>query len=172
MYCPFCRSTSTRVVDSRVVEDGRSVRRRRECENCENRFSTIEEMELLDVIVLKQDGKRELYARHKLEKGIVHSLRKRPYTHDRFLGLIYAIECDIQAKRKREITSKEIGEIVMENLRDFDKVAYIRFASIYRAFEDVSGFEDVVQSLQKNHTKDIHQSDTYVQKETRDEECC
>lgn len=150
MYCPICHSKETKVVDSRMSHDGTTVRRRRECVKCEYRFSTVEEIELLDIVVVKNDGRRESYSRAKLERGIVQSLTKRPYTQDRFLRLIHAIERDIQKKNKREITSKEVGEMVMKHLRHFDKVAYIRFASIYRAFEDVSKFQNEVRSLQKH----------------------
>ena len=101
---------------------------------CFYRFSTLEEMELLDIVVVKNDGRRESYSRSKLERGILHSLAKRPYTLDKFDKLVHAIERDIQKKKKREITSREVGEILMKHLRKFDKVAYIRFASIYRAF--------------------------------------
>lgn len=155
MYCPICRSKDTRVVDSRLTQDAMAIRRRRECVKCRYRFSTIEEMELLDIVVVKNDGRREMYSRAKLERGIVHSLTKRPYTQEKFSRLIHAIERDIQKKpssggsRQREITSKEIGEIVMKHLQKFDMVAYIRFASIYRAFEDVRRFQSVIRSLKQ-----------------------
>lgn len=147
MYCPACRSKETKVIDSRLAQDGMTVRRRRECVKCAYRFSTLEEMELLDIMVVKNDGQREAYSRNKLEKGIVHSLTKRPYTQEKFDRMIHAIERDIQKKKKREVTSKEIGEIVMKRLRKFDKVAYVRFASVYRAFEDVKKFQSEVKSL-------------------------
>ncbi|PIT86788.1 MAG: transcriptional regulator NrdR [Candidatus Magasanikbacteria bacterium CG10_big_fil_rev_8_21_14_0_10_43_6] len=149
MYCPVCRSKETKVVDSRVPGDGLSVRRRRECVKCKYRFSTIEETELLDIVVVKSDGRKESYSREKLRRGIFHSLTKRPYTQEKFDRLIHSIERDIQKKRKREITSEFLGEVVMKRLKTFDKVAYIRFASIYRSFEDVKKFETAVQSLQK-----------------------
>lgn len=149
MHCPLCRSDQTKVIDTRMSTDGMLVRRRRECEKCRYRFSTIEEIELLDIVVVKNDGQRESYQRNKLEKGILQSLTKRPYTQDRFDRLIHAIERDIQKKKKREITSKDIGEIVMKQLKRFDKVAYIRFASIYRAFEDVDKFEKEIKMLEK-----------------------
>lgn len=154
MYCPVCRHKETKVIDSRLAQDGMSVRRRRECIKCSYRFSTLEEMELLDIVVVKTDGRRESYSRNKLERGILHSLAKRPYTQDKFDKLVHAIERDIQKKKKREITSKEIGEILMKHLRKFDKVAYIRFASIYRAFEDVDKFQSEIKSLQKNKNND------------------
>jgi len=155
MYCPVCRSKETKVVDSRTALDGMSVRRRRECSKCQYRFSTVEEMELLDIVVVKNDGKREAYSRKKLETGISRSLTKRPYTNERFVRLIHLIERDIQKKNKREVTSVEVGEIVMKYLKKFDKVAYIRFASIYRAFEDVKTFQKEVKSLQDNGLKKL-----------------
>lgn len=148
MHCPVCNSTDTKVVDSRVTQDGYAIRRRRECMKCQYRFSTVEEMEILDIVIIKTDGKRESYDRKKVEAGILHSLRKRPYTQEAFDRMINAIERDIQKKNVREITSEEVGEIVMAHLRKFDKVAYIRFASIYLSFEDVDNFESTIKSLQ------------------------
>lgn len=152
MLCLACK-TETKVVDSRVASDGLSVRRRRECEQCGERFSTIEEMELLDVTVVKRNGHREAYDREKLEQGIKLSMRKRPYTNESFRDLISRIERDIQKRRKREVTSGELGEIVMHHLRTFDKIGYIRFASIYRSFADVSTFAQEVRSLEKTKKK-------------------
>ncbi len=149
MHCPVCRSKESKVIDSRLASDGMAVRRRRECIKCNYRFSTVEEMELLDIVVVKRDGDRESYSRAKLEKGILHSLAKRPYTQEKFDRMISAIERDIQKKKKKEITSAEVGELVMKNLRRFDKIAYIRFASIYRSFEDVRKFQSEIRSLQK-----------------------
>jgi transcriptional repressor NrdR len=162
MYCPICRSKDTRVVDSRLTQDAMAIRRRRECEKCHYRFSTLEEMELLDIVVVKNDGRRELYSRSKLEHGILQSLIKRPYTQEKFSRLVHEIERDIQKRptrgipaggKQRELTSGEIGEIVMKHLEKFDKVAYVRFASIYRAFEDVSHFQRVVRSLKSKKGK-------------------
>jgi transcriptional repressor NrdR len=149
MYCPVCRSKETKVVDSRVPEDGLSVRRRRECVKCKYRFSTIEETELLGIVIVKTDARRESYSREKLRHGILRSLAKRPYTQEKFNRLIHTIERDIQKKRKREITSESLGEIVMKRLKTFDKIAYVRFASIYRSFEDVQKFESTIQSLSR-----------------------
>ncbi len=133
-----------------MTQDGFSVRRRRECETCSYRFSTVEHVELLDTIVVKRDGEREAYSRSKLEKGILQSLVKRPYTQEMFDKLLGAIERDIQKKKKREITSKDIGDIVMKQLKKFDTVAYIRFASIYRSFEDVDTFKHEIATLTEN----------------------
>lgn len=153
MNCPVCRHKETKVIDSRVTTDGMCIRRRRECATCEYRFSTLEEMELLDIVVVKNNGRRESYSRAKLERGILHSLTKRPYTEEQFSQLIHMIETDIQKKKQREVTSKDLGEIVMRQLRKFDKVAYIRFASIYRAFTDVSKFQNEVRLLQQERAR-------------------
>ena len=149
MHCPVCRSKETKVIDSRIAHDGMSVRRRRECNKCQYRFSTVEEMELLDIVVVKNDGKREAYSRKKLETGILRSLTKRPYTQERFVRLIHLIERDIQKKNRREVTSREVGEMVMKYLKKFDKVAYIRFASVFRRFVDVEEFEKELKKLPK-----------------------
>lgn len=148
MHCPTCK-TETKVVDSRIAVDGLSVRRRRECEQCGERFTTREEMELLDITVVKRDGHREAYDREKLEQGIKLALRKRPFTNESFRTLVSLIERDIQKRHKREIASGEMGEVVMHHLKNFDKIGYIRFASIYRSFADVSTFAQEVRSLQK-----------------------
>ncbi len=149
MYCPICRYRETHVVDSRVTQDGMSIRRRRECDKCHYRFSTLEEMELLDITIVKRDGRHEAYSRSKLVDGILRSLAKRPYTQEKFDRLIQGIERDIQKKKKREVTSEEVGELVMKHLSHFDTVAYIRFASIYRAFESAEKFQSEIRSLKK-----------------------
>lgn len=153
MHCPICTSKETKVVDSRAGNDGMNVRRRRECIKCAYRFSTIEVGELLDIMVVKQNNSRETYDRRKLRSGIVQSLTKRPYTDEKLDKLLHTIERDIQKKRKREVSSQDIGEIVMKHLHIFDKVAYIRFASIYRAFEDISTFETELRRLSKKKKK-------------------
>lgn len=149
MHCPVCNNKETSVVDTRPTEDGLAVRRRRECDKCHYRFSTIEETELLDLIVVKQDGRRESYMRDKLENGLRRSLTKRSFTQEKFHRLIHAIERDIQKKKSREIASKDVGEIVMKYLRNFDTVAYIRFASVYRDFKDVRTFERELKKVVK-----------------------
>lgn len=147
MRCPVCNFYDTKVVDSRLLPEGLSIRRRRECEKCQFRFSTLEDIELLDLTVVKRDGVREIYNRGKIESGLRKSLEKRPYTADNFQLLIHAIERDIQKRKKREMTTQDIGEIVMNKLKGFDKIAYIRFASVYRAFEDVETFQKELSSL-------------------------
>jgi len=147
MKCPVCANEETKVVDSRTVNDGLGVRRRRECAKCDFRFSTVEAVEIFDLTVIKSGGRREAYLREKLESGLRHSLEKRPNEPDNFRSLIGAIERDIQCLRKSEVASSEIGEIVMNHLRNYDSVAYIRFASIYRSFEDVQTFQEEVKKL-------------------------
>ena len=137
------------MVDTRSAEDEWSVRRRRECDKCHYRFSTIEEMELLDIIVVKEDGTRESYMRDKIENGIRRSLTKRPFTQEKFHRLLHAIERGIQKKKKHEIGSHELGEIVMKHRHTFDKVGYIRFASVYRDFKDVRTFEKELKKLKR-----------------------
>jgi transcriptional repressor NrdR len=128
-----------------------AVRRRRECEKekCGFRFSTVEEMELLDVTVVKRNGRREAYSREKLTHGLKKALEKRPYTDVGLQRLVHMIERDVQKSRGGEITSAEIGEILMRRLKGFDKVAYIRFASVYQSFEDLETFEKELKKLGK-----------------------
>jgi transcriptional repressor NrdR len=147
MRCPVCSHEESKVVDSRLSADGTAIRRRRECEKCNFRFSTVEEVELLDVTVVKRDGRREMYSRDKLSSGVRKALEKRPYTQDAFRALINQIESDIARKNSNEITASAIGEIIMDRLRGFDKVAYIRFASVYRSFEDVKTFQTILDDL-------------------------
>ena len=140
MRCSICNAADTKVVDSRLTGDGIGIRRRRECEKCGHRFSTVERVELLDLAVVKRDGRREMYRREKVASGLRKSLEKRPFTEEQFQKLLGEVERDLQRTKKDEITSREIGEIVMDRLKTFDKIAYIRFASVYRSFEDVDQF--------------------------------
>ncbi|MEN9557820.1 MAG: transcriptional regulator NrdR [Candidatus Parcubacteria bacterium] len=147
MHCPVCSHTDTRVVDSRLGSEGDAIRRRRECDKCGFRFSTLEEVELLDLVVVKRDGVREAYSREKMERGLRKSLEKRPITDSRFRSLLHGIERDIQRKNANELTSEEVGEVVMEQLKRFDTVAYIRFASVYHRFEDAATFQQELERL-------------------------
>lgn len=153
MHCPVCNYFDTKVLDSRVTSDGLSIRRRRECGKCGFRFSTQEESELLDLTIIKRDGRREAYNKEKLANGLKHSLEKRPYTAEQFRGLVQKIERDIQRRRKAEVTSGDLGEIVMKYLKKFDQVAFIRFASVYRQFEDVTSFSHELSALVKTGRK-------------------
>ena len=136
------------MIDTRLATDGTAIRRRRECESCGHRFSTNEEIELLDVRVVKRDGNHETYSRDKIERGLKRGLEKRSHTEAAFRSLIHGIERDIQRETQGgEITSSQIGEIVMNRLKEFDQVAYIRFASVYRSFEDVKSFKKELDEL-------------------------
>lgn len=148
MRCPKCQNEDTKVLDSRPVEDGGAIRRRRECEKCSFRFSTYEEMEILDLTVIKRSGERETYSREKLERGIQRAFEKRPHTDEMMRKLVSRIEQDIQKKASSgEIKSSDIGEIVMRQVKRVDKVAYIRFASVYRCFEDIEEFKVELSKL-------------------------
>lgn len=150
MHCPVCSHDDTRVVDSRISSEGDSIRRRRECDKCGFRFSTLEEVELLDLVVVKRDGAREAYSRDKIERGLKKALEKRPVTDASFRALVHAVERDIQRKNASQITSAELGEVVMDRLKKFDPVAYIRFASVYRQFEDAQTFQKELEGLIRN----------------------
>jgi transcriptional repressor NrdR len=147
MICPICYFEDTKVIDSRVASDGLSIRRRRECEKCGFRFSTFEEMEILDLTVVKRDGQKEAYSRDKLVAGLKKALEKRPVDDDNFKKMVHNIERDIQQLKKSEVTSAEIGEIVMEHLREADVVAYIRFASVYESFNNARDFRETLNKI-------------------------
>jgi len=149
MKCPVCNYKETKVVDSRVASDQITIRRRRECLKCGFRFSTYEQVELLELMVIKSNGHKESYSREKLEKGLRKAFEKRPIKDEAFRILVNKIERNIQARRKNEITSQEIGEIVIKELKKKDPVAYIRFASVYRAFSDLEAFKKEINSLFK-----------------------
>lgn len=148
MRCPKCQNADTKVLDSRPVEEGNAIRRRRECDKCQFRFSTYEEMEILDLQVKKRDGSLEPYSRDKLERGIYRSFEKRELDPGPFRKLVSAIEQEIsQTVTGGEIQSKEIGAIVMRHIKKVDKVAYIRFACVYREFKDVEEFKQELLKL-------------------------
>lgn len=153
MKCPICYHADTKVVDSRVASDGLSIRRRRECLKCAFRFSTYEEMEILGLMIVKRDSRRETYSREKLVSGLKKSCEKRPITEDRFRRLVHAIERDLQRLKKPEISSLEIGKIVMKNLKKIDTVAYIRYASVYESFKDAREFREELNKLIKKKGK-------------------
>jgi len=153
MKCPVCHFDDTKVVDSRISGDGFLIRRRRECLKCGFRFSTHEEMEILDLMVIKKDGRRESYDRDKLVAGLKKALEKRNIEEEKFKKLVYCIERDIQVLNKTEIDSTEIGEIVMKNLKKIDKVAYIRYASVYQSFEGLEEFSEELDKLLKPKNK-------------------
>ncbi|VAX13407.1 Ribonucleotide reductase transcriptional regulator NrdR [hydrothermal vent metagenome] len=147
MHCPFCGADDTRVIDSRLTADGAQVRRRRECMTCAERFTTFETAELVMPRVLKNDGKREPFDDEKLRAGILRAVEKRPVDIEEIENAVNRIMKRMRATGERELPSPQIGEWVMEELRDLDQVAYVRFASVYRSFEDVSAFAEEIERL-------------------------
>lgn len=148
MRCPICQS-STKVTNSRNADQGKSIKRRRVCLKCDRRFTTYERIELLGLQVKKSDGSREPYYQHKIELGARKALEKRPYTEEQFQKLISSIENEIFNLEKETVTAEKIGQIVLSHLREFDKVAYLRFASVYRNFRSPKAFEKEIQKLTK-----------------------
>ena len=147
MRCPFCNQDNSKVVDSRPVEDTNSIRRRRMCESCGKRITTYEKVETIPLSVIKKDQTREQYDRAKIQDGILRACYKRPIPIEKIEMTMDSIEGDIFDSADREIASTRIGEIVMEHLKDLDAVAYVRFASVYREFKDVSTFMDELKKF-------------------------
>ena len=147
MRCPFCNQDNSKVVDSRPVEDTNSIRRRRMCESCGKRFTTYEKVETIPLSVIKKDQTREQYDRAKIQDGILRACYKRPIPIEKIEMTMDSIEGDIFDSADREIASTRIGEIVMKHLKDLDAVAYVRFASVYREFKDVSTFMDELKKF-------------------------
>jgi len=147
MRCPFCKKEDSRVIDSRSADEGNSIRRRRECTGCGRRFTTYEVVEKMPLMVIKSDGRRVVFDRDKLLKGLVRSCDKRDIPAEEIVTLTDEIEREIRNTMDREVTTKHIGELVMEHLKDFDEVAYIRFASVYRKFADISMFKEELEEL-------------------------
>ncbi len=147
MRCPFCRHEDTQVVDSRVSEDGAAIRRRRRCPECDKRFTTYERVELAMPAVVKKDGSRVEFDRTKLAASLQLALRKRPVSAESVDDAVARIEYQLLGSGEREIKSTQLGELVMNELRRLDKVAYVRFASVYRRFEDVAEFQDLLQEI-------------------------
>ncbi len=154
MHCPACQAEDVRVIDTRVIEDGAAIRRRRSCAQCGFRFSTLEEIEILALTVVKGDDRTESYNKEKLVRSVRLPTQKRPLSQAQFKRLISSIEQDIQIKAKADrITSQQIGEIVMKQLRKIDKIAYIRFAAVYYSFADVEEFTDALAHLTSRKKK-------------------
>lgn len=149
MKCPFCGEDSTKVIDSRPADDNCSIRRRRECEECGKRFTTYEKVETIPLIIIKKDKIREAYDRAKIESGVFKSCHKRPISVDDIEKCIDRIETKIFNLEQKEVESPIIGEIVMDELKALDQVAYVRFASVYREFKDVNTFMDELKKLLK-----------------------
>ena len=150
MKCPFCRHNKTRVVDKRNLEELDTIRRRRECLACGRRFSTYERIEWTGVSVIKKDGRRESFDRDKLLAGLLKACEKRPIPREEVEKLVSAIEAGLYNYGSREVPAQIIGELVMDRLKALDKVAYIRFASVYREFTDLKSFEKELRTLKKN----------------------
>ena len=147
MKCPFCGNEDTRVIDSRPSDDNSTIRRRRQCDSCNKRFTTYEKVETIPLVVIKKDQTRETYDRSKIESGVFRSCQKRPVPVEEINACVEDIENAIFNKGVKEISSSEIGEIVMERLKELDQVAYVRFASVYREFKDVNTFKDELEKL-------------------------
>ena len=153
MHCPFCGAHDTKVIDSRLVAAGEQVRRRRECLNCQERFTTFETAELVMPRLIKQDGTRQPFDEEKLRAGMQRALEKRPVSIERLEEAIAYIKHKLRATGEREIKSRVVGELVMEELRKLDEVAFIRFASVYRQFQDLSEFREEIDRLARDPSK-------------------
>ena len=149
MHCPFCSHEETKVIDSRLAGDGRQIRRRRQCLDCKERFTTFESAELVMPRLIKSDNSRQPFDESKLRNSMVRSLEKRPVSADDFEQAIGRLIHKLRTMGEREVPSRLIGEMVMEELRDLDEVAYVRFASVYRRFQDVTEFQDEITRLQE-----------------------
>jgi len=149
MRCPFCQNDDTRVIDSRLTEDRDAVRRRRSCEACGERFSTLEQASLKLPYIVKSNGDREHYDESKLARGLERALEKRPVDSDQIEHILHRIKHQLLTSGEREVNALRIGELVMNELREVDQVAYVRFASVYRSFQDVDAFSDEIKRLQQ-----------------------
>lgn len=147
MKCPYCGYDESKVIDSRSADDGERIRRRRECLNCAKRFTTHEVIETVPIIVVKRDKSREVFDRNKLTSGILRACEKRPVSIEQIENVVGKIETKLQSSLDREITTTLIGELVMEELKDIDQVAYVRFASVYRSFKDINTFMEELNKL-------------------------
>ena len=147
MKCPFCGEDDTRVIDSRPADENMSIRRRRQCDKCQKRFTTYEKVEAIPLVVIKKDQTREPYDRTKIEKGVFRSCHKRPISVPQMNHLVDQVEAQVFSKEEREIPSSYIGELVMRYLEELDAVAYVRFASIYREFKDVDTFMEELKKI-------------------------
>ncbi len=147
MHCPFCSADDTKVIDSRLVADGNSIRRRRECTTCGERFTTFEMAELVMPYVIKRDGTREPFNEDKLRRGLLRALEKRPVSAEQVESAISHITHQLRTTGEREVPAKQVGEEVMTELKRLDAVAYVRFASVYRDFQDLSEFQEEIRRL-------------------------
>lgn len=147
MRCPHCQYKNTKVLDSRPIEEGRSIRRRRQCESCQFRFTTFERLEEVPLVVVKKEGTREEFSRDKLMRGLIRACEKRPVAIEELESITIDIERELRNRGDSEVQSKDIGEMVMNRLADVDEVAYVRFASVYRQFKDISMFMEELKDL-------------------------
>lgn len=147
MKCPFCNKDNTRVIDSRPADDNNSIRRRRQCDDCQRRFTTYEKIESIPLVVIKKDNNREPYDRSKIEAGVFRSCHKRPISVEQITSVVDEVETVIFNREDKEIPSNIIGEILMDKLKDLDPVAYVRFASVYREFKDVNTFMNELKKI-------------------------
>ena len=154
MHCPFCSNDETKVIDSRLVTEGAQVRRRRECLSCTERFTTYEAAELVLPRIIKQDGSREPFDEEKLRAGLLRALEKRPVSVEDLEAAISRLCHRLRATGEREVKSLQVGERVMESLKALDQVAYVRFASVYRSFQDLAEFRDAIESLESEPSQD------------------
>lgn len=154
MKCPACQHNGTRVVDSRPVDDMKSIRRRRECEACGYRYTTFEKVEEMPLIVVKKDGSREEFSREKVLRGLIRACEKRPVPLEVLESVVFDIEKDLRRQGNAEVKSEEVGELVMDRLAGIDEVAYVRFASVYRQFKDITVFIDELKDLLKKSPDD------------------
>jgi transcriptional repressor NrdR len=153
MKCPFCGSDNNHVIDSRPAEDDNSIRRRRICDDCKKRFTTYEKIETIPLIVIKKDNTREQFDRSKIESGVLRACHKRPVSAAQITKLVDDVETEVFNKEAKEIPSSEIGELVMDKLKDVDPVAYVRFASVYREFKDVNTFMNELKLMLSQEDK-------------------
>ena len=149
MKCPFCSYGDSRVVDSRSIDNGASIRRRRECPKCGRRFTTYEKYEQVPLLVIKKDGRREMFDNKKLLAGLLRAFEKRPFSYEQIQSLASQIEGELRASGENEIKPTQIGETVMKYLEKIDQIAYVRFASVYRQFADVNSFMQEIQNMLK-----------------------
>jgi transcriptional repressor NrdR len=150
MHCPFCSADDTKVIDSRLVADGDQVRRRRECTACGERFTTFETAELVLPRIIKSDGVRQPFDEAKLRSGMMHALQKRPVSIEQIDAAVHRILHRLRATGEREVKARLVGELVMDELKKLDSVAYVRFASVYRSFQDISEFRTEIEKLERD----------------------
>src|SRR3989344_1594642 len=147
MLCPYCNAKDTKVVDSRETQEGRAIRRRRECAKCHSRFSTYEVRETARLLIVKKDGTKEEYDQAKVERGLRRAFEKRPGAEEKIEKILGEIECLLQERQTNEISSREIGNLILQKLKEVDEVAYIRFASVYKSFGSVKSFRKILETI-------------------------